>query len=94
MSCLSLNHIVVNVLSLFNMLNCHNVAGAAALTSGFSRGFGQPIWLDEVRCSGSESRLADCPSNGTGATDCGHSEDAGVRCPHPGRGGSGGRRIC
>ena len=36
--------------------------------------------MDEVRCSGSESRLANCRSNVIGSHDCGHSEDAGVRC--------------
>ena len=63
------------------------VAGAAALTSGFTLGFGRPIWLDEVHCSGFESRLADCPANAIGVNDCGHSQDAGVRCSHPGREG-------
>ena len=47
--------------------------------SGFTIGRGR-IWLDEVRCSGSESRLASCHSNVIGSHNCGHSKDAGVRC--------------
>ena len=38
------------------------------------------IWLDEVQCTGSELRLIDCPANAIGIHNCGHSEDAGVRC--------------
>ena len=55
------------------------ITGAAALTSGFVDGTG-PIWLDEVHCSGSEYQLAQCPANSISIHDCGHSEDAGVRC--------------
>lgn len=54
-------------------------AGAVALTSGFGQGYGS-IWLDDVRCSGSEFRVADCPANPFGVHNCVHSEDAGVRC--------------
>ncbi len=56
-------------------------AGAYALTSGFTNGAGQ-IWLENVQCSGGETRLADCihPSFGAVRT-CTHIEDAGVRCP-------------
>ena len=45
----------------------------------FGEGFG-PIFLYEVRCAGTESRLADCPSDGINHLDCSHSEDAGVSC--------------
>jgi deleted-in-malignant-brain-tumors protein 1 len=52
---------------------------AIAVTVGFTNGADQ-IWLDEVRCTGTETRLIDCPANALGLHDCVHSEDAGVRC--------------
>ena len=38
------------------------------------------ILLDNVQCRGNESRILDCPHNGVGTHNCGHSEDVGVRC--------------
>ena len=56
---------------------------AVALTSGFTNGAGE-IWLDEVNCDGSESRLIDCPASSIGQHNCQHLEDVGVRCqPRP-----------
>ena len=49
--------------------------------TGATHGQGSgPIWMDEVACSGGESRIADCSHRGWGSNDCSHSEDASVKC--------------
>jgi hypothetical protein len=50
----------------------------------FGKGAG-PIWMDDVKCRGSETSLFECPHKGLGSHNCGHREDAGVSCGYPPR---------
>ena len=49
----------------------------------YGEGIG-PIHLDDVRCIGSEARLAQCSHIGVGNHNCAHFEDAGVACSRSG----------
>jgi Scavenger receptor cysteine-rich domain len=40
----------------------------------------QPIWLDELSCTGEEKNIGECLHSFWGLTDCGHKEDAGCIC--------------
>ncbi|KAM5233653.1 neurotrypsin isoform 3-T3 [Hipposideros larvatus] len=45
----------------------------------FGEGTG-PVMLDEVRCTGNELSIEQCPKSSWGEHNCGHREDAGVSC--------------
>lgn len=45
----------------------------------FGQGAG-PIVYDDLVCTGSEVDLFNCQHRGLGVNDCGHNEDAGVKC--------------
>ncbi|XP_030847773.1 deleted in malignant brain tumors 1 protein isoform X2 [Strongylocentrotus purpuratus] len=65
-------------------------AGVVCRSLGFDSGTGvgnaafgegsKDILLDDVSCTGTETNLGDCSNAGFGVHNCGHSEDAGVRC--------------
>ncbi|XP_065830759.1 scavenger receptor cysteine-rich domain superfamily protein-like [Oscarella lobularis] len=56
-------------------------SGAIAATSGahFGEGSGA-IWMDGLRCSGTEFDLSECSFDGWGIHQCNHSQDVGVVC--------------
>lgn len=62
---------------------CCPPSGTAKARSMAYFGEGQgPIHLDNVRCSGTETSLCQCPAEGQDGHDCRHSEDAGVICDY------------
>ena len=60
------------------LVKCIIFTDSTALSRApFGLGTG-PIHLDDLRCTGSEGTLFDCPF--TAIHNCNHFEDAGVRC--------------
>uniref|UniRef100_A0A8C9ERL6 Soluble scavenger receptor cysteine-rich domain-containing protein SSC5D n=1 Tax=Pavo cristatus TaxID=9049 RepID=A0A8C9ERL6_PAVCR len=59
-------------------LNC-GTAVSALKTPSFGQGSG-PIWLEGMRCLGTEATLTECPVKPRGLYSCSHLEDAGVVC--------------
>lgn len=55
------------------------LSGGAVAAGGFGQGKG-PTHLDQVRCTGKEEFLGECPSLGQSIQGCRRREDAGVRC--------------
>ncbi len=62
--------------------NCFtSYIGVLALTLGNVLDGTGLIWLDNVQCTGIETRILDCPANSVlGLNDCNHRTDAGVLC--------------
>ncbi|NXI71576.1 DMBT1 protein, partial [Anseranas semipalmata] len=66
---------------------CRELGCGAALAAPSGAWFGEgtgPIWLNGLRCRGSEERLAQCRHRGWRSHVCAHEEDASAVCSaHP-----------
>ena len=51
----------------------------AILHSSYGAGSGQ-IWLDDVACTSSNTKLLQCSSSPIGFHSCSHTDEAGVKC--------------
>ena len=56
-----------------------SIAIEAKSSAFFGQGSGQ-IWIDDVACSGRDTRVEECTHTSWGSHNCRHSEDAGVIC--------------
>lgn len=65
----------------FRQHSYNDVNAVVSALPGFGGGTGE-IFLDGVRCNGTEQRLEDCRHNGVGLHNCAldHHEDAGIVC--------------
>lgn len=39
-----------------------------------------PIWIDDISCLGSETRIEDCNNGGWESSTCSHGEDVSISC--------------
>ena len=53
--------------------------GLARINSSYGASSGQ-IWLDDVACTSSNTKLLHCFSSPIGSHSCNHSDEAGVKC--------------
>eukprot|EP00062_Callorhinchus_milii_P026090 gi/632987796/ref/XP_007882754.1/ PREDICTED: deleted in malignant brain tumors 1 protein-like isoform X4 [Callorhinchus milii] len=63
------------------LLNCGEATSATG-NATFGQGTGR-VWLSDLRCSGSEAALDQCPAKPYGNNTCHHRQDASVTCSGP-----------
>lgn len=57
----------------------HSGSTKVLKNAAFGAGSGE-IWLDQVQCSGRETKLEDCHHSPWGQNNCRHDEDVGIVC--------------
>ncbi|XP_053392372.1 zinc metalloproteinase nas-36-like isoform X2 [Mercenaria mercenaria] len=62
-----------------HMLGYERLGAMPYMEAAYGQGNG-PIWVDELQCQGNEISVRDCLHSPWGLHDCGHKEDAGVKC--------------
>nr|XP_038035105.1 deleted in malignant brain tumors 1 protein-like isoform X4 [Anas platyrhynchos] len=65
---------------------CRQLGCGTAIWAPRAARFGlgnDPIWLDDVNCTGSEAALSECRARPWGDNNCNHREDASVVCAGP-----------
>ena len=66
---------------------CSELGFGPAITATYNAFYGQgdgQVWLDNVKCIGTERAIRMCSHTGWEAKNCSHSKDAGVQCSVPG----------
>ncbi|XP_060082802.1 scavenger receptor cysteine-rich type 1 protein M130-like [Ylistrum balloti] len=61
------------------ILGYQNIIPTAISIARYGEGSGT-IWMDDVKCTGTETDIGSCPFNSWGHHNCQHSEDASVKC--------------
>ncbi|XP_078539615.1 scavenger receptor cysteine-rich domain-containing protein DMBT1-like isoform X2 [Lissotriton helveticus] len=60
-------------------LNCGSASSAETINYLFGSGV-SPVWMSDVRCTGEEKSIFDCPRASWGFNSCTRRSDSGVRC--------------
>ena len=60
------------------------IAGKVYSNAHFGAGSGK-VWLEDVACTTSKTKLLQCSSSPIGQETCSHSDDAGVGCEGMGK---------
>ena len=66
---------------------CNELDLGTAIAAGHNATYGQgdgQIWLDNLKCDGTERSIRMCSHRGWGVNNCSHSKDASVECSVPG----------